>query len=348
MGIPQKDKKAKPQKADEGDEVWDSRRSAATIYGVPGVACSRVGGMRGGGGGRRRSTSQPVPVAARRGRQPDQFDDDRCLHRSQSPPAMAKKFQRSIHMADGGNVTMQNPDGLSMKMTRGGMQLVNNDGSMVIMNGGGMEIVSPEGEKIRMKGSNSVTFESPGITIHKDRRGVIQNSADEQRGGREGVRRGVGRRYDPHLCDGCHEEEGDHHECANNKCNCAEYNKRCQASGTTCFRCEHHHTHTYHAPAQCESRHYNHCCEASPPAPCHTVYHHTPPPPPQPSTHTHSHTTSYYPYQVAPPLPQVLTHTYVSQQNQQVYGYGGNTVHHSGGGGVVHSIGGVPLFLPHR
>jgi len=207
-----------------------------------------------------------------------------------------------------------------------------------------------------MKGSNSVTFESPGITIHKDRRGVIQNSADEQRGGREGVRRGVGRRYDPHLCDGCHEEEGDHHECANNKCNCAEYNKRCQASGTTCFRCEHHHTHTYHAPAQCESRHYNHCCEASPPAPCHTghVYHHTyaPPPPPQPSTHTHSHTTSYYPYQVAPPLPQVLSQTYVSQQNQQVsgygYGYGGNTVHHSGGGGVVHSIGGVPLFLPHR
>jgi len=65
-----------------------------------------------------------------------------------------------------------------------------------------------------------------------------------------------------------------------------------------------------------------------------------PPPPPPPPVHTHHHTTSYYPYPVhtAPPIQQYVNQTTTAYG----YGYGPATV----GGGVVHSIGGVPVVLP--
>jgi len=233
-----------------------------------------------------------------------------------------------------------------------------------------------------MKGNNSVTFESPSMTIRRDKTGAYSTGTKDQ-GGKE--RRG---RYDPR--DGGAYEDYETTEnrefCEAAHCKCDQFNKRscsCRQlpTGSGCFRDEHVHSRTtFHAkncnhttscncfqqPSRCDRMHFTHPGGAPPGAilnPTSHMYHsYIPspaPPPPPPSTHTHSHTTSYYPYQ--PPPQPILTQTVVTQQTQMqmgggyygggyagggygVAGYGRSTA--TAGGAVVKSIGGVPVVLP--
>jgi len=221
---------------------------------------------------------------------------------------------------------MMNMDGSEMQVTKSGLQMINNDGSRVIVNDGCMELVSPGGEKIRMKGGNSLTLETPHLTIHKQKDGSQ----------RRAPRRGRDEEEDYDSYDE-YEESYERH--------------RGRTHHRPMPRCEYNRSYSCRPAVRrvhCEHRHYTECVNSPCEVQCgystmqaYPCYHPAPaplpaaPPPPPVTHHTHSHTTTYYPYQAPPPMSQ----TYVSQTQ-----YYGTTT--GGGGGVVHSIGGVPVVLP--